>query len=476
MIRQECQEPHGQDRDRSSGTGCGARRWGTEGLPRIGKWPPGSGKSTLTAQVAFHHARGGGRTLVLSTLSSANTKLFTHLAGFGYFSDELIGRELQMLNVQQLLARAGHQAAIGEIREMVLTQGVGLLVLDSVSGLKPPLSDEGEVQRFIMDLGSAMYLIGCTTLVVDERYGRDSAITAEHNLSDGLISLEVSAVGRQDVRQLRAIKLRASRTLPGAHSFEIDSGGVRVYPRVESLMAAPGTSVSGERLKWGIPGLDALTGGGGADPRLDAPAGTRWNGQDHDGGLQFVAEGVSQGQVCTYVTCHETQEELLYKAEMAGMDLRQAVESGALMVMYVPSAEADVDKVISDVLADVEGRGVGRLVVDTINLLQRDAAREGRFTDVLAALVRRLRQRRVAALVIRVTGQLTGVEAEAATGREPYWMLMDNILAVRPIQLSASLSKTIFVLKMRYSAQDSRIHSLGFGSRGVEIGAVQEGS
>ncbi len=127
--------------------------------------PPGSGKSTLTAQVAFHHARGGGRTLVLSTLSSANTKLFTHLSGFGYFSADLIGRELQMLNVQQLLARAGHQAAIGEIREMVLTQGVGLLVLDSVSGLKPPLSDEGEVQRFIMDLGSAMYLIGCTTLV-----------------------------------------------------------------------------------------------------------------------------------------------------------------------------------------------------------------------------------------------------------------------------------------------------------------------
>lgn len=78
--------------------------------------PPGSGKSTLTAQVAFHHARGGGRTLVLSALSSANTKLFTHLAEFGYFSDELIGRELQMLNVQQLLARAGHQAAIGEIR------------------------------------------------------------------------------------------------------------------------------------------------------------------------------------------------------------------------------------------------------------------------------------------------------------------------------------------------------------------------
>ncbi len=290
--------------------------------------PPGSGKSTLTAQVAFHHARGGGRTLVLSTLSSANTKLFTHLAGFGYFSDELIGRELQMLNVQQLLARAGHQAAIGEIREMVLTQGVGLLVLDSVSGLKPPLSDEGEVQRFIMDLGSAMYLVGCTTLVVDERYGRDSEITAEHNFSDGLISLEVSAVGRRDVRQLRAIKLRASRTLPGAHSFEIDSGGVRVYPRVESLMAAPGTSVSGERLKWGIPGLDALTGGGVPihdSTLLLGPAGMGKTTM----GLQFVAEGVSQGQVCTYVTFHETQEELLYKAEMAGMDLQQAVESGA---------------------------------------------------------------------------------------------------------------------------------------------------
>ena len=437
--------------------------------------PPGSGKSTLTAQVAFHQASRGGRTLVLSTLSSANTKLFAHLAGFGYFSADLIGRELHMLNVQQLLARGGHQEAIGEIREMVLAQGVGLLVLDSVSGLRPPLADEGEVQRFILDLGSAMYLIGCTTLVVDERYGRSAEITAEHNLSDGLISLEVSPVGRREVRQLRAIKLRATKTLRGAHSFEIDSGGVRVYPRVESLTAAPGTSVSGERLGWGIPGLDALTGGGVPihdSTLLLGPAGMGKTTM----GIQFVAAGVSQGQVCTYVTFHETREELLYKAAMAGMDLRQAVESGAFMMMYVPSAEADVDKVIYDVLADVEARGVSRLVVDTINLLERDASREGRFTDVLAALVRQLRQRRVAALVIRVTGQLTGVEAEAATGRESYWMPMDNILAVRPIQLSGSLSKTISVLKMRYSGHDSRIHSLGFGSRGVEIGAAQEGS
>ncbi len=435
--------------------------------------PPGAGKTTLTSQVAFHHAERGGHALMLSTLSSPNTKLLTHLAEFSYFSPELIGRELQILNVQQLLAKHGVQAAIGEIRHTVMEQGVGLLVLDSVGGLSPLLPNADAVQRFVLDLGSAMYLVGCTTLVVDDRYVRGGEIAVQHNLSDGLISLEVSAVGRRDVRQLRAIKLRASSTMPGAHSLAITNSGVRVYPRVESLTPVPSASVSGERQSWGVPGLDALTGGGVPihdSTLLLGPAGMGKTTM----GLQFLAEGVSQKQACTYVTFHETQQELLYKAAKAGMDLQQAVDSGLLSTMYTPSPEADVDQVIYDILADVEARGVGRLVVDTINVLERDAAREERFTDVLAALVRQLRQRRVAALMIRVTAQLTGVEAEVATSRESYWMPMDNILVVRPVQTAGSLSRIISVLKMRYSAHDSRIHSLGFGERGVAIGSVRE--
>lgn len=82
--------------------------------------PPGAGKTTLTSQVAFHHAKRGGHALVLSTLSSPNTKLLTHLAEFSYFSPDLIGRELQILNVQQVLARQGMQGAIREIRDAVL--------------------------------------------------------------------------------------------------------------------------------------------------------------------------------------------------------------------------------------------------------------------------------------------------------------------------------------------------------------------
>ncbi len=435
---------------------------------------PGAGKTTLACQIAFHFAEQGGRALILSTLSSPNTKLIAHLRGFRFFRDGLMGENLQMLNVREVIAREGLAPAIGRIRTAVLERNIKFLVLDSVSGLYPLARDGEDVKRFILDLGSAMYLLGCTLLVVDDRFAPGGELTPEQNLSDGLIYLDVPSAGRGETRRARVLKLRACRPMLGYHSYEIKSDGIRVYPRVETLSVAEETPVTGERLKWGVLGLDALTGGGVPIQDSTLVLGPAGMGKTTLG-LHFVAEAVSQAQPCLHVSFHETAEELLYKAAMAGINLRPAVDSGMLRIMYIAPAGADADRIAHEILADVEARSVSRLVIDTINVLEHDAVREGRFTDFLSALTRLLRQKRVTSVMIRVMAQLAGAESEIATSRESYWMPMDNILLMRPVESAGGLGKIVSVLKMRYSGHDSRIHSYTFSERGLEIGGVVAG-
>src|SRR5436305_980846 len=53
--------------------------------------PPGSGKTTLAAQIAFAAAKIGRRALILTALSEPSDKLVQHLRTLGFFDVTLVG-------------------------------------------------------------------------------------------------------------------------------------------------------------------------------------------------------------------------------------------------------------------------------------------------------------------------------------------------------------------------------------------------
>src|SRR5437879_1520868 len=65
--------------------------------------PPGSGKTTLTSQIAFAAARRGQHALFLTALSESTTKLLDHLRSYRFFAPDLLGSALQVFSLQQFL-------------------------------------------------------------------------------------------------------------------------------------------------------------------------------------------------------------------------------------------------------------------------------------------------------------------------------------------------------------------------------------
>ncbi len=79
----------------------------------------------------------------------------------------------------------------------------------------------------------------------------------EFSLADGIIQLEYQVREPVDRRSLRVVKMRGGRHVPGRHTFQIGPDGIRVFPRIETLIPATVTPSAGP-MRSGIPGLDDL--------------------------------------------------------------------------------------------------------------------------------------------------------------------------------------------------------------------------
>src|SRR5580692_4725028 len=119
-----------------------------------------------------------------------------------------------------------------------------------------------------------------------------------------------------------------------------------------------------ERSKTGIPGLDNILNGGLIQHRLYLIDGDPGSGKTTLS-LQYLLQGVKQGEKCLYITLSETKEELVAGAEshgwsLDGIEIVQLVADendldGAQQVtMYHPS-EVELTETTKKVLSAVEG-------------------------------------------------------------------------------------------------------------------------
>lgn len=436
--------------------------------------PSGAGKTILATQVLFHHASRGKRVLILTLLTEASSKLIAHLASLDYFDHEVLGDRMSILNIEQMLEGQGLEEVLSEIRHTVMEDQVEFLLVESVHSLDALIEDVAAVQRFIFQLGSSMFQLGCTTIMVTDKHAGDGESSLEAVISDVALQLEVSMVGKREKRELRIVKERGMPPLTGSHSYEISSAGIQVYPRIESRAVAVRMPEADERVGWGVERLNELTGGG--IPQYDSTLvlGTAGTGKTALA-LHFVAEGVARGERCLYVMFHETEAKLLRKAAGFGIELQATAEAGGLSFAYIPPATLDVDSVLNRVVEEVVDRKVSRVVIDNLSPLERVAIREARFPEVLDSLLNVLQSAGATVLITREMTQLVGEDLDLGDAHEAYWTPFDNIVLMRPLEMEGTVAKMLSVLKMRGSQHDYAFYRYNIGTSGIQIRDRLEG-
>lgn len=433
---------------------------------------PGCGKTTLGNQTAFHHVKQGGRVLYATLLAESHARMLAHMESFSWFEPKQVGSTISYVSAYGELERGRLDGLLEALRTAIRRQQATLLIIDGVPTADNVADSELALKKFIHELQVLVELLGCTCLLLTGTNHSD-AHYPERTMVDGLVTLATTQPGMRTIRELEVVKHRGSPQLTGRHLYEIDSRGLVVHPRIESVLGAPTPRPEATRdvLELGIPTLDALMGGGlfrGSTTLIKGPPGI---GKTHLG-LAFLAEGAALGEPGLHFGFYEGPPRLLQKADRIGLGLRGAVDGGVVEMIWNPEHEQLADALAHRMLEAITRRGVKRLVIDGLGAFLESLIYPERAGDFFAALTNELRAGGVTTLITAEARDLVGAEVEVPVSGIS--AMVENVLFLRYVERRSTMHRLISVFKMSEHGFDPSLRELRITESGISVAETSE--
>jgi len=431
---------------------------------------PGSGKTTLGLQFLLQGQAVGQRGLYI-TLSETSDELHQVAASHGWSLD---GIDVYDLVSDEGLSEQAEQSILHpsefelgettrEVMAMVQERKPARIVFDSLSEMRLLAQSPLRYRRQLLALKRFFANRGCTVLLLDDKSSAAGDVHL-HSLAHGVINLEQNpnAYG-PDKRRLRVVKLRGVKFREGEHDFNLERGGLNVFPR---LIASEHESVfDGKAVSTGTRYLDDLLGGGlvpGSNVLFTGPAGT---GKTTTA-VSCAVEAMRRGDRVAYYLFDEGLGTLRLRSKALGLDIEPFIDSGQLMIRALDPAELSPGQFAHAVRAAVEQDKVSMVVIDSLNAYLQ-AMPGGKFLLLqMHELLAYLNLRGIMTLLILAQHGVVGdVRSDVDLS-----YLSDALLQFRYFEARGSLLKAVSAIKSRTHAPESTIREFRLGPKGVEIG------
>ena len=431
---------------------------------------PGAGKTTLGLQFLRRGVENGEGGLYI-TLSETALELKTVAASHGWTLD---GVEVFELVTEDKLSPAAEQSILhpSEVELGETTRGVMAavdrlkpqrVVFDSLSELRILAQNPLRYRRQVLALKSFFAARGCTVLMLDDRSADQNDLQL-HSIAHGVVCLD-QRVGEYgpERRDLRVTKMRGIPFRGGAHDFNLDTGGLDVFPRL--VAAEHRKAFLPEVVSTGTPELDKLLGGGigrGCNTLFMGPSGV---GKTTTA-IACVRAALARGERAVYYLFDEGLGTLLLRSKALGLDIEQSLADGQLEIKALDPAEVSPGEFANMVRDAVESGEAGVVVIDSLNAYLQAMSGDKHLLLQMHELLTYLNQRGiVTVLILAQHGVLGDVRSDIDLS-----YLSDGIVLFRFFEARGNLLKAVSVVKSRTTDHERTIREFRLGPRGIEVG------
>jgi circadian clock protein KaiC len=433
---------------------------------------PGTGKTTLGLQFLRDGATHSEPVLYI-TLSESERELREVARSHGWGLEgitifEMLPLEESLRNDEQYTVLYPGEVELSATIKAILEQMEDLqpkrVVFDSLSELRLLAREPLRFRRQLLALKQYFAGRDCTVLMVDDHTAGEEQRDIQ-SIVHGVVRLENLAreYGTKR-RRLEILKMRGVVFREGFHDYNIQTGGLEVYPRLIAIEHM--TSFNRELVASGIEELDALLGGGlnrGTSALCAGPAGAGKSTIS----LRYAAAAAERGEYAYYVTFDEGLPTLIERAEGLGMDVRKLVGMNRLRIEVVDPAELSPGYFIANVRTQVEKKNARVVVIDSLNGFLAAMPGEEYLTIQLHELLAFLNNKGVTSILVMAQ---YGILGQGMFNPVDVSYLADTILLFRYFESGGAVRQAISVVKKRSGRHERTIRELKLGPDRIYVG------
>lgn len=431
---------------------------------------PGTGKTTMGLQFLLEGERKGEKGLYI-TLSESKDELIAVGKSHNW--------DLEKLNIFDLTVSGDtlrddsrytvfhpSEVELDETTKAILNEVERVnpkrIVFDSLSEMRMLASEALRFRRQILAL--KQYFTGrqCTVIMLDDLTTQSSQRQLE-SIAHGVITLEYvpTEYGKQR-HNLRVVKMRGVNFQSGSHDFNIETGGIAVFPRLGS----PETTEDFKSgvIKTDLDDLENLLGG------LDYGTSTIFTGPAGIGkstmALMYACTAAKTGERSAIYMFDEGLDTLYKRTSALGLDVEKYVDSGMITIRQIKLAELTPGELAYMISQDIEINNTRMVVIDSVNGYLMSTPQERFLTMQFHELLGYLNRRGIVSILI--VGQY-GLVGSMKTPIDMSY-LADAVVLLRYFEADGEVRQAISVLKKRTGKHERTIREFRIDKGGIQLG------
>ena len=444
----------------------------------------GTGKTVFAAEFLYRGIMKYKQNGVFVTFEEHASDIIKNVRGFGWDFDMLIKQEkLAFVDASPDITptqESGKYDLTGLVERIKYAIGkvkAKRVTIDALSMLFSKFKNKDTVRRAIYRMCDELKRLGVTSVITAERTGGDRyAITrygVEEYVVDGVVELSLEPGQQKFLRKMFIKKLRGVGYRSGLVEFDITQEGLEVYPKIAVDRRVSKTDFK-IREAFGIKGVDETMGGGVPQGHMLLVSGNTGTGKTLFS-MQFLAEGMKNGQNAVFVALEEPVEQVKKTAQNLGFDFEKYEKEGKLLFICPSLVDISNDKLLYEIVAATNKVGAERVVIDSVSSLRSATMPNESVRQFLYQAASFFKRSGVTCVMNYLSdtnfGAIKGqLLASLDTNVMRISSIVDGILILLYVERDQMVKRIFNVLKMRGSWHSGDIFKYTIERKGIQFG------